>query len=443
MMNNQISRRKFLAGATAAAAGAAIVPRIGAQEPRYVPPNERLNIAAIGSGGQGRGLIHNCSSENIVALCDVDDERAGRTYDEFPDARRFKDYRNMLDEMGNEIDAVIVATPDHTHAVAALACMQMGKHVYVEKPLTHNIKEARILTEAAQYHGVVTQMGNQGHANDGARQVCEMIWNDWIGPVHTVHMWTNRPLWPQGLDKPEPEEVPDHLDWDLWLGPARERPYSSEYVPWNWRGFWDFGTGAFGDMACHIMDPANWALQLGNPTRVEVVEQEGATEVSGPTASIIRYEFPERPGMPPVTAYWYDGGNMPPRPEGVDEDEQLGEGDNGTLFIGEDGVITCGTYGGDARLLPAELMEDREMPDPMIPRSVGHQREWIQACKGGPMSLSNFDYSGPFTEMVLLGVLASRLEQDIEWDSENLEVTNVPEAAEYVEGYYREGWELQ
>ncbi len=442
MNNKGITRRTFLAGATAAAAGAAIAPRIGALEPRFVAPNEKLNIAAIGSGGQGRGLIHNCSSENIVALCDVDDDRAARTYDEFPDARKFKDFRKMLDAMGNEIDAVIVATPDHTHAVAALACIQLGKHVYVEKPLTHNIKEARILTEAARYHGVATQMGNQGHSGEGARQVCEMIWNNWIGPVHTVHMWTNRPVWPQGLEKPEPEEVPDHLDWDLWLGPARERPYNSAYAPWNWRGFWDFGTGAFGDMACHIMDPANWALQLSNPTSIEVVEQEGATDVSGPNSSIIKYEFPERRGMAPVTVYWYDGGNKPPRPEGLDEDEVLGDGANGTLFVGEDGMITCGEYGGNARLLPSSLMEDREMPDPMIPRSVGHQREWLQACKGGPMSLSNFDYSGPFTEMVLLGVLASRLDTTIQWDSENLRVTNVPDAQEYVEGYYRSGWEL-
>ena len=447
MNRTNITRRTFLAGASAVAASAMVAPRIGAQESRRVSPNEKLNIAGIGVGGMGGGLIrHHFASENLVAFCDVDDQRAARTYNEFPDVPRFHDFRKMLDDMGHEIDAVIVATPDHTHAVIALACMQMGKHVYVEKPLAHNIREARILTEAARYHGVATQMGNQGHANEGTRQLCEMIWNDWIGPVHTVHIWTDRPgtWWPQGgLALPEPEEVPDYMHWDLWLGPTRERPFSSAYTPSTWRAFWDFGTGALGDMGCHLLDPANWALNLGNPASVEVVKQEGDTDYSGPGSSVITYEFPERQGMPPVTIHWYDGGEKPPRPEGIGDDEALGEGDNGSLFIGEDGVITCGTYGENPRLLPASGMEDREMPEPMIPRSIGHRREWIMACKGGPPPLSNFEYSGPFTEMVLLGVLASRLNERIEWDSEKLEVTNLPEAAPYVEGYYRAGWELQ
>ena len=457
-----ISRRGFLT-TTAAAAAATAAWRFNILEAHTIPPNERLNIASIGAGGQARFNIMRCGSDrfvpiygpganqNIVALCDVDDDRAAQMYEEFPDVPKYKDFRVMLDEMGNEIDAVIVATPDHTHAVAALACMERGIHVYVEKPMAHNIREARILTEAARYHGVMTQMGNQGHAGEGARELCEMIWDNWIGPVHTVHCWTNRPTWPQGVEKPEAEDPPEHLDWDLWLGPARERPYNSAYAPHRWRGFWDFGTGALGDMGCHIMDPAYWALQLGYPESIEVVKQEGATDVSAPTSSVIKYEFGERPGMPPVTLYWYSGGELPPRPEGVDEDEVLGEdsrlsgereGSNGSLFIGEDGVITCGTYGMSPRLLPRKLMDDREKPTPIIPRSTGPHEEWILACKGGPKPMSNFDYSGPFTEMVLLGTLAERLDERIEWDAARLEVTNVAGAAPHVRGYYRTGWEI-
>ena len=444
MSKSGITRRTFLAGAAVAAAGCAAGPRIAIKEPAYLAPTEKLNIATIGAGGRGRSLTHQCSTENIVALCDVDDDRAARTYDEFPNARRFKDYRKMLDEMSAEIDAVIIATPDHTHAVAALAAMQLGKHVYVEKPLTHNIKEARALKEAARRYGVVTQMGNQGHSNEGTRQLCEMIWSDWIGPIHTVHQWTNRPgdLWRQGVDTPPEEPVPDHLDWDLWLGPRAYRPFSSAYVPHDWRGFWDFGTGSLGDMGCHIMDPGYWALQLGAPTSVEVVKQEGATDVSGPTHSIVRYHFPERPNMPAVTVNWHDGGELPERPEWLDDDEQIGDGANGSMFIGEKGVLTCGEYGGNPRLLPARLMEDREMPEPMIMRSIGHYQEWVQACKGGPECMSNFDYAGPFTETVLLGTLALRTNERLVWDADNMRVSNLPAANEYIEGEYRRGWEL-
>ncbi len=457
-----ITRRRFLTAAAAASAATA-APRFNILEARTLPPNERLNIAAIGAGGQARFNIMRCGSDqilpvygagadqNIVALCDVDDERAAQMYEQFPDLPKFKDFRVMLDQMDDEIDAVIVTTPDHTHAVAALACMERGKHVYVEKPMAHSLREARILTEAARYHGVMTQMGNQGHAGEGTRELCEMIWANWIGPVHTVHCWTNRPTWPQGVEAPEAEHPPEHLDWNLWLGPARQRPYSSAYAPHRWRGFWDFGTGALGDMGCHIMDPAYWALQLGYPESVEVVKQQGATDVSAPTSSVIKYTFGERPGMPPVTLYWYSGGESPPRPEGVDEDEVLGEnsrlsgereGVNGSLFIGENGVITCGTYGMNPRLLPATLMEDREKPTPVIPRSTGPHEEWILACKGGPKPMSNFDYSGPFTETVLLGVLAERLDEQIEWDAAGLRAPNLPEADPYVRGYARTGWAI-
>ena len=439
MRKHGITRRSFLASSAAATAGLALAPRIGAQ-----CANDRLNIAAIGSGGRGGSNISSCDSENIVALCDVDENRAGHSFNEYPDAARYADYRVMLDEMANEIDAVIITTPDHTHANPALACIQLGKHVYVEKPLTHSVEEARILTEAARYHNVATQMGNQGHAGDGVRQFCETVWGGHIGQVHTAHIWTNRPVWPQGMEAPEEEmEVPGTLDWDLWLGPRSYRPYHDSYLPFDWRGWWDFGCGALGDMACHIMDPAYWALHLGFPDEVELVRQEGMTDAAAPDSSVVRYHFPARRGMDPVEVFWYDGGELPPRPEGVPEDEQLGEGDNGTLLLGEDGILTCDTYGGDVRLLPEAEMEDFEWPEPRIPSSPGHHAEWIEACKGGPRAMSNFDYSGPFTEMVLLGNLAIRAQERLEWDAQNMRVTNYDAANEYVQNEYRDGWELQ
>ncbi len=440
MRHKGMTRRSFLASSAAATAGLALAPRIGAQS-----ANDRLNIAAIGSGGQGMSNLNNCRSENIVALCDVDEQRAGQAFQEWPDAPRYADYRVMLDEMANEIDAVLITTPDHTHANPALACIQLGKHVYVEKPLTHSVEEARILTEAARYHNVATQMGNQGHAGDGVRRVCETIWDGRIGQVHTAHIWTNRPVWPQGMEAPEEEmEVPDTLDWDLWLGPRSYRPYHESYLPFDWRGWWDFGCGALGDMACHIMDPAYWALHLGFPDEVELVRQEGMTDVAGPDSSVVRYHFPARRGMDPVEVFWYDGGEMPPRPEGVPEDQELGDDNsNGTIFVGDEGVLTCGEYGGNPRLLPDEEMEDFEWPEERIARSPGHHAEWIEACKGGPAAMSNFDYSGPFTEMVLLGNLAIRAQERLEWDAQNMRVTNYDAANEFVQNEYREGWELQ
>ncbi|MFP4192159.1 MAG: Gfo/Idh/MocA family protein [Candidatus Hydrogenedentota bacterium] len=439
MRHKGITRRSFLASSAAATAGLALAPRIGAQS-----ANDKLNIAAIGAGGQGMSNLDNCRSENIVALCDVDEERAAQAFAEWPDAARFTDYRQMLDEMGNEIDAVIVATPDHTHANPALACMQAGKHVYVEKPLTHSIEEARILTEAARYHNVATQMGNQGNAGDGVRQVCEMIWGGHIGQVHTAHIWSDRPIWPQGMEAPEKEmEVPDTLDWDLWLGPRSYRPYHESYLPFDWRGWWDFGCGALGDMACHNMNPSYKALHLGFPDEVELVRQEGMTDAAAPNSSVIRYHFPARRGMDPVEVFWYDGGELPPRPEGVPEDEELGQGEQGSLLIGEDGILTFGTHAENVRLLPAAEMEDFELPEPRIPSSPGHRLEWIQAAKGGPRALSNFDYSGPFTEMVLLGNVAIRAGERLEWDAENMRVTNNEAANQYVRNEYREGWELQ
>jgi predicted dehydrogenase len=450
MSRRTVTRRTFLMSSAAVLAGCATM---GRKRAHYVPPNERLNIAAIGAGGKGKSDIMHCATENIVALCDVDDKQAGDMFQKFPDAKRYRDFRVMFDKEPG-IDAVIISTPDHVHTIAALYAMNMGKHVYLQKPLTWSVYEARRLTETARNAGVATQMGNQGHSGDGVRQVCEMIWSGAIGPVREVHCWTNRPVWPQGIPEALPAEpVPDTLDWDLWIGPAPERPYNHGYAPFNWRGWWDFGCGALGDMGCHIMDPANWALKLANPTRVEVVREEGNNQQTGPNASVIRYEFPAREGMPPVTLYWYDGGNLPPRPEGIDPKETLGEGDNGTLFIGDDGFLTCGTYGGNARLLPESRMKEYRMPAEVIPRvRIGdeklwgdidfqHHQDWIRACKGGPKADSDFAYAGPFTEIVLLGNLALRTGQPVEWDSENMRAKNV-DVSHLVRRAYRKGWEI-
>jgi len=457
----RFSRRVFIFGtAVTAASCATSKPKI-----RRVSANERLNIAGIGVGGQGKGDIRNCGTENIVALADVDWDRAADTFKTFPNAKRYKDFREMLDKE-KDIDAVVISTPDHTHAVAAMAAMQLGKHVRVQKPLTHSIYEARKLMEAARRYGVSTAMGNQGHSGDGVRQMCEILWSDAIGFIREVHIWTNRPVWPQGLKRPSVvDAVPDYLDWDLWLGPAPERPYVAKhpetnqpcYCPFVWRGWWDFGCGALGDMACHIMDPAYWALQLDVPTRVECVMQEGMTDEMGPVKSIIKYEFPERPfrepytsvkwygkTLPPVTVYWYDGGVMPPRPEGISPDEKLGDGDNGSYFVGEKGLATTGCYGGDTRLLPSSKMADFKMPDPVIPRipDGNSYQDWIRSCKDGKPHCANFDYASPFTEVVLLGNLAVRCGVPIEWDSKNMCVTNAPEANQYVRREYRKGWTL-
>lgn len=418
------------------AAGAQDVRR---PKPRRISPNEKLNVAAVGAGGKGESDIRSVGrTENVVALCDVDQKRAAGTFEKFPNATKYKDFRVMLDKQGNEIDAITVSTPDHMHAIVAMTAMQQGKHVFVQKPLTHDIAEARMLTEAARKLGVATHMGNQGHQGEGVRRVSEWIWAGRIGPVKEVHMWTNRPVWPQPVTRPtETPPVPETLDWDLWLGTAPTRPYHPAYCPHNWRGWWDFGCGALGDMGCHVMDAAYTALKLGYPTAVEA-QSEGANEEGGPEWSIIKYEFPARGDMPPVNAYWYDGGKLPERPAAVPPDEKLGDDSSGTLFIGDNGMITCGEYSGSPRLVPYEK--------PNVPRSLpsspGHYQTWINACKGGEPAGGNFDYAGPFTEMVLLGNMAIRVGQRIEWDGPNMKCTNLPEANKYVRRTYREGWTI-
>jgi len=453
MTEHGVTRRTFLVGSVLTIAG---LPALGRPAAKRVSPNEKLNVAAIGAGGQGHGDISGMAEENVVALCDVDWERAADTFKKFPNARRYKDFRVMLDN--EKLDAVIVSTPDHTHMVAALAAMQRGIHVRVQKPLAWSIAEARALREAAHKYHVVTAMGNQGHAGDGVRQMCEILWSNAIGPVRKAHIWTDRPIWDQSAIRKLPSvAVPEQLDWDLWLGPAPYRHYNPGYAPFSWRGWREFGCGALGDMACHIMDPANWALQLGTPTGVECVTLEGCSEETFPTKSVIKYEFPARPfrekvdvawkgtTLPPVTVYWYDGGYMPPHPAGVPEGTRLGDGSNGSYFVGDDGVATTGCYGGGSRLLPVERMKDFEMPAEVIPRvPLGSSYvEFANACKGGPLPGSNFDYAGPFTEVVLLGNLAIRagLGKKIQWDSKAMRSPNMPEVSQFVERQNtRRGW---
>jgi hypothetical protein len=465
----------------------------------YKSPNEKLNIASIGAGGKASSDIHGCASENIVALCDVDEEHAARKFKEYEKAPKYKDFRRMLDEQANNIDAVIVTIPDFMHATAAMWSMERGKHVYVQKPLTRTVWEARQLLEAANKYKVATQMGNQGYSNEGTRQAAEMIWAGEIGNVTEVHAWTDRPIWPQGLNAiPPAEPVPPTLDWDLWLGIAAERPYTSGgpdyksplrghfYQPGNWRGFYDFGCGALGDMACHILGAPNLALRLGAPTSVECILKEGLSDFMFPKKSVIRYDFPARGTMPPVKLFWHDGLTETPKIPGVPEGELLGDlpdkpsprrrsdsegpppftgfvGDvfdfekfqavknapdaeqptpDGSLFIGDKGMITTGTYGEETRLIPVEKMKDYQFPQPTLTRSPGHYRDWIRACKGGDPACSNFDVAVPFVEWMLLGVIALRFEGKLEWDAAKMRFTNHPEANKYLKPTFRKGWSL-
>lgn len=445
MNNKHITRRAFLAVTTTTLAASCATPNSARVVPGKESPNEKLNIAAIGAGGQARTDILQCRKENIVALCDVDEKRASAMFNRFDKARKFTDYRRMLDAMP-EIEACTVTTPDHSHAPAAYRAMKLGKHVYVQKPLTHTIAEARLLTHTARETGVATQMGNQGHSAPGVRDLCEMIWAGTIGPVREAHVWTNRPTWPQGIDHALPKQrVPDTLNWNMWLGPAAERVYNSGYLPHKWRGWYDFGAGALGDMACHIMDPAFWALKLVEAPSytVELVKAEGVNEHTFPNKSVIKYTFPARADMAPVEVYWYDGGWRPPHPPGVPDGQLVGDGSNGSYFVGDKGVATAGEYGGSPRLLPDERMEDFTPPPETIPRvQGGHYQNWIDACKGGPAASSNFDYSGPFTEMVLFGNLAIKTGDRFEWDNVAGVVKNAPNPRDLVSKEYRPGWDL-
>lgn len=448
---NKMSRRKFMASSAAATMAFTIVPShvLGASDD--VAPSNKLNIAGIGVGGMGGSNLKAMAAENIVALCDVDDKYAAGTYKKFPNAKKYTDFRKMLEAEDKNIDAVLVATPDHTHAVASMMAIKMGKHVYCQKPLTHTIYEARKLTEAAREHKVATQMGNQGHSGEGIRLICEWIADGAIGPVRQVHCWTNRPVWPQGIGRPkETPPVPKTLNWDLWLGPAKQRPYHPTYLPFNWRAWLDFGTGSLGDMGCHIIDASYTALKLGSPTSVEATCAETVVQMwkkvrnteTYPHACVVHYQFPERGDMPPVQFHWYDGGLRPQLPPDLEIGRSIPE--SGTLFIGDKATIMSGTYGGDARIVPETKMQAYKRPPKTLARIKGsHEQNWIDACKGGEPACSNFDYAGPFTETVLLGNLAVRYPgQKLLWDGANMKVTNNEEANALVKEPYRQGWSL-
>jgi predicted dehydrogenase len=464
------SRRQFIRHTALAGAGFFIVPRhvLGKG---FRAPSDKLNIAAIGAGGKAEVNIPyawNKGAENIVSLCDVDDRMAANMRKKFPQASFYRDYRTMLEKEHKTIDAVIVTTPDHMHYVQTIAAMELGKHVYTEKPLTHDIAEARLLTEAEQKYKVVTQMGNQGSSGDDTRNVETWIQEGVIGDVHTVHVWTNRPTWPQGIAAPkDTEAVPAELDWNLWLGTAPNRPYNKIFLPANWRGWWDYGTGALGDMGCHFMDVPFRALRLGYPTAVECSVgsvytgffQEAHYPDSCPPSAKIHIQFPARGTMKPVEVIWYDGGILPKRPEELLPDEQMAEWDGGIIFEGTKGKIMAGLFGRNPTLLPTARMKEVTLPkakQPFVPGGPeGHQNQWTAACKKGwgAYTSSPFSLAGPLTETVLMGNLATRSflyreprtgggfsypgRKKLLWDGQNMRITNFEPANRYVKREYR------
>ena len=480
---NSVTRRDFLQKSTAAAVGSFfIVPRhvLGKG---FIAPSDKLNIAGVGIGGKGRGDVNNAwnnGKENIVALVDVDWELATKCFEKHPTAKKYKDFRRMFDEMGKDIDAVTVSTPDHTHAIVALTAMEMGKHVYVQKPLAHSLHEVRVLTEAARKYKVVTQMGNQGASHPGQLQILEWFDKGLIGPVSEAHIWTNRPVWPQGIPFPTQKvAVPDYLDWDLWVGPAEWVDYSPAWHPFKWHGWWNTGTGALGDMGCHLIDSAFRTLRLGYPTEVEarvgqVFIKDWSPEYipeGCPPSSVIQLKFPANShNKSDVKMSWYDGGIRPFHPDLIPADEPLGEADssNGVMLIGTKGVISCGTYGrnpvlylkgGEKRTMPEGAFKNKytDLPE------FGHQVAWTDACKAGFNSkehkalTSSFDYSGPLSETVIMGNLAIRSytygeptadgkglnfpgRKKLVWDGKNQRITNFEPANQFVKRKYREGW---
>lgn len=485
-MASKMSRRKFLKTGAAAAIGLTVVPStVFGKKFGYVAPSDKLNILGIGVGGRGSGVLRGMESENIIGLCDVDWKYSANVFKRYPNAKKYYDYRVMYDELLDSADAVVVATSDHAHAIIAADAMTAGKHAYVEKPLTHSVYESRLLTKLADQYKVATQMGNQGASGEGVRQICEWIWNGEIGEITKVEAFTDRPIWPQGLNRPEKaEKVPSTLKWDLFIGPAQYRPYNSIYTPWNWRGWWDFGTGALGDMACHILQPVSKALNLLYPTKVQGSSTLLLTDCA-PNAQMVKFTFPARNNMPKVAmpeveVYWYDGGLMPMRPEGMPPNKSLNDDGGGVIFHGTKDTLICGCYG-----VRPYLLSGRKPNSPKVLREVtlGHQMDWVRACKESPanrvQTASPFSEAGPLNEMVVMGVLAVRLQslnQELHWDGQNMQFTNIPAdakirtvvkdgftikdghpsfnkdwspevdarafAAELIKHNYREGWKL-
>jgi predicted dehydrogenase len=434
-MPHRFTRRRFLQAAAAAGAGSFWSGLLFAG-PKKAPASERLAVGVIGIAGQGTYNLDNVASAGaeIVALCDVHESRpeVGKVRARYPKAAFFTDFRKLIDQKG--LDAVVVATPDHTHAVATAAALKAGLHVYCEKPLTHTVHEARVVAELAAKHTRVTQMGTQIHAGENYRRVVELVQAGAIGPVREVHVWCGK-SWGGGDRPKETPPVPAGLHWDLWLGPAPERPYHPTYVPFNWRRWWAFGGGTLADMACHHMDLPFWALKLRHPEKVSAEGPPPHPETAA-VWLIVTYEFPARGELPPVTLTWYDGGKRPPHfARG-----QLPEWGDGTLFVGAKGMLLA-DYNRHV-LLPEKDFRGFTPPQPTIPRSVGHHREWVEACKAGGPTTCNFDYSGALTEAVLLGNVAYRLQRPITWNAKELRAVNESAAERFIRKEYRKGWSL-
>lgn len=442
MSTASLPRREFLKKASVATAALSFPYVMRGQNGES--PGNKLNIAFVGVGGRGGASVEGLVAENAVAFCDVDDARAAGTYKKFPNVPRFRDYREMLDKVNKQIDAVVVATPDHMHFPVAMAAMQLGKHVFVEKPMAQTVDEVRKMAKLAKEKKLATQMGIQGHAFEGMRILKEWLDAGVLGEVREIHTWTDRPIWPQGMKAPDHKKgapaVPSTLDWNLWLGVAKERAYDPAYLPFNWRGYWDFGTGALGDMGCHMMDGAYWALGLTQPTSLESTAAY-QTDVAGPKASVVTYQFPARGKLPAVTWKWYDGGLMPPLPLDIEATRAMP--DNGTLIVGSKATVLAHPNYLSVRVVPEARMQALlpSLPPKTLPRIVGtHWTEWVGACKGGTPAGANFSYAAQLTETVLLSCVAVRAKRKILWDAATMKVTNYPEANQWVTKVYREGF---
>lgn len=446
----RFNRRRFLHQTASAAALFTVVPRhvLGTEETPAA--NDKLNIAGIGVGGQGGADIHEMRNENIVALCDVDSQYSAKTFEKYPSAKQYVDYRRLLDEMDKEIDAVVIGTPDHTHAILSIAAIQRGKHVYCEKPLAHSVHEVRAVQQAARAQKVVTQLGNQGHSFDSIRTCCEWIWDGAIGQVTEVHACCDafKEVYCQSRNlsrRGEVHEVPATLNWDLWLGPAAFRAYHPMYAPWNWRGWLPFGTGALGDWICHVVDPVFWALDLGAPQSV-TAEVEGYDPVAQadvyPEGTVITFEFAAKGDRGPVKLVWYDGNKRPPHPPDLEPDRN--PPGIGAIVIGDKGTMTYGSHGaGGVRLVPETRMKEYTQPEPKLPRVPGHQLDWLQAIRAGRPAGSSFDYGGALTELGLLGVIAIKFPSTkLAWDGDQTRFTNCEEANRLVHPEFREGWAI-
>jgi predicted dehydrogenase len=445
--NQETSRREFLRGTMGAVAAFTIVPSHVLAGRAGAAPSDKLNIAIIGVGGRGGASVNGCSGENIIALCDVDTRRMAKAAQAHPGARKYQNFRMMLDEMDNQLDAVAVCTPDHTHAVAAMDAIRRGKHVYCEKPLAHSIYEIRELMKAAREHKVVTQLGNQGHSSDSIRTFCEWIWDGAIGNVTEVHAacGANHCRISQLSKRDEVHEVPAELDWDLWLGPAKYRRYNPMYHPGSWRAWMPFGSGTIGDWVCHVVDPVFWALDLGAPASVQAeVDDYDPKKHSDtfPIGSVITFQFPAKGQRGPVKLLWYSSQREIPRPADLEPGRKVPR--TGAIVIGDKGKITYGSHGaGGVRIFPEAKMREYKRPEPSLPRVKGHHEDWLQAIKTGGQAGSNFDYGGPLTELARLGIIAMLLPgRKLDWDGRNMRFTNSDQANNLINPPSRQGWTL-